>query len=290
MNHPQQIPALLVELNISRWTARVLDKEVSNEVAANKGAKTTQAGNFNKHLLADIPQHKAISDFASKVRAAHIQRTLPWSDSGPRLLPIKSLFDYKEWIEDQEEEFNGLVDSLIVNYSTIVQAQRFKLGQLFDADLYPAAEELKGKYSFSVTYSPLPAVGDFRVDAFGELAEDMRKHYEDAFNDRLGAAMQDAWTRLHEELTGLSDKLSPRDDDPDKPRIFRDSLIPNAIRLCEALRALNVTNDPDLEGARAQLAAVLDGKISHVVREQPEQRHEIKAKVDDILSKFSFGG
>ena len=43
--------AVLIDLNISVWTARKLDKRVSKEIDINKGT-TTNAGNYNKHLLA----------------------------------------------------------------------------------------------------------------------------------------------------------------------------------------------------------------------------------------------
>ena len=43
--------AMLVELNVSCWTARKLDRRVSEEVDANKATKA-RAGNYNKNLLA----------------------------------------------------------------------------------------------------------------------------------------------------------------------------------------------------------------------------------------------
>ena len=43
--------SVLVDLNISVWTARKLDKNVSKEIDINKHT-TTKAGNYNKHLLA----------------------------------------------------------------------------------------------------------------------------------------------------------------------------------------------------------------------------------------------
>ncbi len=54
---PSEVPsysssAMLVQLSISQWTARKLDKKVSAEVAdAKRAAKG--AGNYNKKLLGD---------------------------------------------------------------------------------------------------------------------------------------------------------------------------------------------------------------------------------------------
>ena len=52
--------AVQIDLNISVWTARKLDKKVSKEIDVTKGT-TTQAGNYNKHLLAGTKQIKDIT-------------------------------------------------------------------------------------------------------------------------------------------------------------------------------------------------------------------------------------
>ena len=44
--------ALLVELSVSQWTARKLDRSVSDELVANKQAQDKGAARVNKHLLA----------------------------------------------------------------------------------------------------------------------------------------------------------------------------------------------------------------------------------------------
>ena len=46
-----QNTSVLVDLNISTWTGRKLDKKVSGEIDASKGTKT-RAGNYHKQLMA----------------------------------------------------------------------------------------------------------------------------------------------------------------------------------------------------------------------------------------------
>ena len=59
--------AMQVELNISCWTARKLDKKVSEEVDTAKNTKV-KAGNYHKHLLAGNPHLDAVVKYAAKVR------------------------------------------------------------------------------------------------------------------------------------------------------------------------------------------------------------------------------
>jgi len=71
-----------------------------------------------------------------------------------------------------------------------------------------------------------------------------------------------------------------------RTQIFRDSLITNAVELCELLTKLNVTNDSKLEQARKQLEVAMVGVTPKELREDDDLRADTKAKVDQILSMF----
>ena len=73
--------AVLIDLNISVWTARKLDKNVSKEIDINKQT-TIKAGNYNKHILAGADQLEAITKLAGEIRDWHGRQTLPWSEIG----------------------------------------------------------------------------------------------------------------------------------------------------------------------------------------------------------------
>ena len=111
--------AMLVELSISCWTARKLDKRVSQEVDTTNGAKA-RAGNYNKNLLAGTQKLDNIVKFAANVRAWHNTNTLPWSDNGSRLLPMSNFMAYKEQLGVLEENYNALVDKFIDSYPNLV--------------------------------------------------------------------------------------------------------------------------------------------------------------------------
>ena len=113
--------AMLVELNISTWTARKLDKKVSAEVDLAKGTKTS-AVNVNKNLLAGTGFLDTITKYAANARAWHISQTLPWSDNGLRLLPITNFITYKEQLNTLESNFNALVEKFLVAYPNLISA------------------------------------------------------------------------------------------------------------------------------------------------------------------------
>ena len=289
-----QNSAILVDLNISAWTGRKLDKKVSGEIDVAKGTKT-KAGNYHKHLLAGTEKLEEVQKIVSAVRVWHYEQTLPWSDSGSRLLPMANFFDYKQTLSLFEQHFNAAVKELLVEYPQLVSAAAFQLGDLFDRGEYPEAETLRNKFRFRYAMTPLPTAGDFRIQAGEEVKRDLARQYEDHFNNKLQEAMKELWSRLHEVLSHMSTKLAdaaqPRiskDGEENRTQIFRDSLITNAVDLCGLLTRLNVTNDPKLEKARKDLESVIAGVDPKSVRESDAVRHSVKKKVDDILSAFNF--
>ena len=84
----------------------------------------------------------------------------------------------------------------------------------------------------------------------------------------------------------MQDRLSM--DDTGKPKVFRNTLISNARDVCNLLKVINVTNDPELEKARCAVEAMLAGVDSKDLRDSEGTRAVVKKDVGDILDRFSF--
>jgi hypothetical protein len=226
---------------------------------------------------------KRVTDFVALTRNDFYRLTLPWSDSGQRLVPMMQFFELKQWINDQEATFNQLVAEFLRDYPTLISAQAFQLGALFDRNEFPDVEEIATKFRFKVGFLPLPSTGDFRIDAPNEIVADMQKEYESMYNERIAQVNQDLWIRLHDTLRHMSDRLGY--DSTGKAKIFRDSMVENAVELCDMLKRLNVTNDPKLEKARSSLESALLGVDASEIRLEGA-RDEIKHKVDVVIADW----
>ena len=277
--------AMLVELSISCWTARKLDKRVSQEVDADKGTRA-RAGNYQKNLLAGTHKLDNIVKFAANVRAWHLANTLPWSDNGLRLLPMDNFLRYKERLGEYEEEYTTLVKAFLDEYPTLVDAAAFQLGDLFDRTEYPEVNAIAHKFRFQYVFSPVPTAGDFRIDINEQAKAELTDNFNRNFDSRIQGAMKEAWTRLHECLIHVSERLE--DVNENERKVFRDSLVGNAQELVDMLKVLNVTKDPDLERARQQLAQTFTGLEVKDLRESADIRKDVRAQVNDILNKFNW--
>ena len=285
--------AMLVELSISSWTARKLDKKVSTEVDIAKNTKVS-AVNVNKNLMAGTGVLDKIIKYAANARAWHISQTLPWSDNGSRLLPMSNFMAYKEQLGVLESNYNALVDKFIDSYPNLVTAAAFQLGDLFDRNEYPDATTLRKRFKFGFSFFPVPNAGDFRVDINEEAKADIIANCNDAYNARLENAMKDAWSRMHDCLTRMSDRLTidittdEHGETYHEFRVFRDSLMENAIEMVGMLKHFNITQNPEMEKARKELESAISNVDIDVLRGSQVVRESVKAKVDSILSKFNF--
>lgn len=279
--------AMLVDLQISLYSGRKQDKATQAEVTASKGAASSRAASVYKSLFAECQELDAITKFQARARAEHYKLTKPWNDYGARLLPTALLQKYKVEMNQYESEFNRLVNVFLDKYDTLVAAAAFQLGTLFDRDEYPTREQVARKFRFDISYAPLPTAGDFRLDIESEVQRDLMRQYEKRMEQQLEAAAQDSWTRLHDALTRLSDRLVV--DEDGKKRKFHDTMVTGALELCELLTDMNVTQDPALEKARRKLEEALSGVTPKDLRESDGTRAITKQKVDAILASFDWG-
>ena len=278
--------AVLVELNISVWTANKQDKEAASEMLLNKGAQAEDAVQVRKNLMAGTTLRKQIADYAAGCRLWHNTRTLPWADKGPRILPTSLFMDYKAELNIRRDTFLQMTDKFAVEYPRILHTRAMALGDLHNPDDYPSVDEVMSKFGFKVVFSPVPESGDFRLDIPQQELAEVRQGYEDAFDTRLAEAMRTPWNKLHDMLTGMTAKLSEGDDET--KRRWHDTFLSNANELCAMLTHLNITKDPKLEAARRQLEVALIGQDIDDIKENEATRADLKAKLDGILKGFDW--
>jgi len=278
--------AVLVELNISVWPATIKDSKVSDQITSAASA-IADAGQFRKNLFAGTSLRKDIENYAARARLYNNQRTMPWADKGERLLPTKLFMDYKISMSTFQQQFDSMCSTFFQNYAVLIQQAQTNLVGLFNPDDYPPLDEVKEKFAFNLTVKPVPESGDFRLDIPATDLEEIKQSFENQQAQKMADAMRTPWERLHTMLTAMSTKLAKGRDEKANMR-WHDSFISNPLELCQLLTAMNITNDPKLEEARKQLELTMLGTNLGALKEDVHAREDLKAKVDDILGKFSW--
>lgn len=277
--------AMLVELNISIWTARKQAKSVASQVDVDNGTKTKVISAY-KGLLAGDDSLAAIQKLAGLIRTYHMNVTSPWNDSGQRLLTTAYFMPYKAEMARLEKEYWFLVNDFLPAYGNKISAAAFQLGSLFDREEYPDVSQVQHKFGMSVRYTPVPESGDFRVDIGNEAMNDLKDQYDKLYQSNLDKVTQDAWDRLYKVLTQLSFGL--RTDENGKQGKVYSSVVDNAKDLCDLLQHFNVSGDTQLEAMRIKLEDTITGIDAKDIKDSDYVRGTVKQTVDAMLDKFNF--
>lgn len=272
--------AMLVELNISVWTGKKKDKRASAEVTRDNHAASGVAS-VNKKLLGDCAELDAVQKFAGNVRTLHYSATMPWSDSGLRLLPTAQYFKYQNQMTMLRAEFDRLVERFLAAYDWEISQAQVKLGGLFDVREYPNTDTLRDKFRFKMNYIPLPEAGDWRVDMEREAQDALREQYQAAFNEQLTGAMNDLWRRLYDTLNTLSRQLDVGEDGKNN-RVYQ-SVFDRALEIIDMMETCNITNDQNMQLMQKRLKLAFRGLTVEAVKDDDYLRAETKKTLDAAI-------
>jgi hypothetical protein len=275
--------AMLVELKISCWTGRKKDKSASAKVTDDNDAEKGTAS-VNKMLLGKCDELIAIQKFVANSRNINYDATMPWSDLGLRLLPMPVYFKHHPILTGLQTEFYRMSDTFCNNYTWEISRAQARIGDLFRREDYPTEESIRSKFSFTISYIPLPDAGDFRIDIGNEQQQVLKDHYSEYYNKQLVSAMNDVWQRTYKALSNMSERLDYSGND--KKKIFRDTLVDNVIDMVELLNVCNVTGDGKMTRMANKLDDALRGVTPDGLRESESLRVETKRIVDDAIKSL----
>lgn len=280
--------AVLVSVDISVWSATKQDRGISDEVTTSKNADK-HAGRYVKNLLANHPKHKAVVNYRQTIYNWLQRRTYRWNQS-QNLLPSVDVPVFKQEYQEHQIAFHGLVDSLTVDYDSIVSDMAFKQGTMFNRDDYPTKEQVAGKFSLNLYVSEVP-MNDFRCGIAEDIADDLFTTYKKQAEQIIDSIGLEQSERMVEVMQSIShccghDESEVNGEVRTKRRKIYDTTIQKALEMCESFKRFNLKNDSGLESARASLEKVLRGVKAEDIRDSDAIRHHVKEGIDDILSKF----
>mgnify|MGYP003343167264 CR=1 FL=1 len=194
---------------------------------------------------------------------------------------------FRSELGQREQEFGRLVNEFLDKYNTLVQAAQFRLGALFDADEYPDVEVIASKFDMRYVFSPVPEVGDFRVDIGNEGLTELKKQYETNRNRFVQDAMNELWQRVRDVTERFSNQLRVNKETGEKGKLFQATL-DGALELCEMLKSMNIAGDAELERVRKDLFMTLNGVDLKELKRDDIVRADVKTELDALISKLNF--
>ena len=275
--------AMLVEFSVSTWTARKKDRKATQDVADRNNLASKELTNVTKKLI-DCEELSAVVKFGANARNIHYSMTMPWSDMGQRIVTTQQYFKYHEVMTELQQEFDRLTEAFLEVYDYEVTEMQLKLGDMWNRDEYPTADNIRDRFRMRISYMPLPDAGDWRIDIQNEAQQQLTQQYADYYTAQINNAMNDLWHKLYENLTTLVRQLD-YDADGKRNRVY-DSVFDRAHELVEMLSTCNVTGDSQMEAMRQRLDTALYGLTADAVKRDDTLRDSAREKVKDAIANL----
>lgn len=270
--------ALLVQLNISQWMARKLDKRVSKDIAHQHQA-SEYAGRYTKSLLPAGQSLSTVHNLTSAIRKEFLDNTLPWGLAGTQMLPSTNYLAFMSHFRKRRGEWEAAVAAFLNDYNTMrVDAQR-ELGSLYDPSEYPTDVEIKAKFSIDLQVFPVPT-SDFRVSLSSDEVSRLQREIEERTQRAQQDAHKEVWQRLFKRVSHVAERLSAVDGR------FHDSVIDNTREDCALLSRLNFAQDPNLEAMRLEVEKKLAQLSPEALRSDTVLRLSAADEANQIIERM----
>jgi hypothetical protein len=281
---PLRRKAVLVEIKISAWTARKLDRKITNKVNREHGA-TDDAGRYNK-LLLEAKRLKSITDVILEARDLLHHYTKPWSE-GVGILPNVFHEEFAAKYRKLEREFENVVEEFCRDYPNLIEERKVKLNGMFDPADYPDPSKIREKFKMKLRTLPLPDAEDFRADTLDPATmADIKREVEESLSEVRHDAMQHSVDQIKEVVGHLATKLKTYGTSADGKRcFFTQSTVDNVVELAELLPHFNFDDNPDFDKVAARIKNELTVEDIKTLKKEPTVRESVAKSADEILSQ-----
>jgi len=273
--------AMVVTLNISRWTATKTDKRVTDDAVTQNGAESG-AGRFTKRLISKNDEDlKAINQAASQLRQFHREMTMPWDGNGRDLLPAKAFLKYKSRMTNLEADFNSAVTGFLNNYREKVNRASVLLGHMFNSEDYPNESDLRGCYSIELKVEPVPLGVNLKVGISEQYLEEERAKIEEDVMARVRKAHQTLYRRLQNVAERTLSALTREGGQ------FKSTYIKNVKETADILEMLDLEGDKKLKDSAERLREAVNRHGYHKVKDDEEARKEVVQDIESELERIN---
>jgi hypothetical protein len=277
---------IIVEFSAGTWTARKMDRKVTEEVNQQKRS-AAKAGRVYKSMLPGVEALDKIVKYTASVRNWLYANSKPWSDSGQRLVTVdKYINEVAPIMDARGEEFWALTESFLDQYPLLISAQAFALGDLFDRDEYPGIEQVRSKFHYTVSYLPIPDAADFRLDLEETSRTQLLDRFQQDVQQREQRVVEESRDALVKHLKHVIDRLGYAPDGT--PNKFKATLIDNLANAISDARQFNLTKDSALQALADESERVIRNVDAGELRKNHHVRSDVLAQAKGVVDAFGI--
>lgn len=281
--------AMLTRLQLPGLQSSRKSRDITDKAAAENNAAPDMISATVKLFPPSFV--KKFDQIKTRIRAEHVFLTMPWYDSGDRILVSDLLDRHRNSMQSMIPELHREADWVVDNLDALKAAAKERLGSAYDESMYPSRDELRSSLRAKLTYSPIPDARDFRVNLDEETINYIKSHIETDVAERVQNAMQSVRSRMIDVVENFIERVGKiRDLHVDGKVVVegrvKSSLITNTNKLLEVLPSLNITNDDEIEILGVELRRRLCMYEASTLNESPVLRHSVLEQAKRLLQRM----
>lgn len=230
--------------------------------------------------------YRTLTAIKSQASSYWRSMTLPYPQEGVRLIKQSDVAAFEDKMREFKEQLAAAASNLQLEYESIKEAAREKLGDLFNPLDYPPT--LEGVFEIKWEYPPVEPPNylmTFNPELYAQEQSRIQQRFEAAVimaEDAFAEQLQEMIAHLIERLT----------DEPDgTKKTFRASAIENFKEFYENFRRMNVRSNAQLDGLIQQANDLVAGidpadlrKNSDLRRNLSQQMTTVKTALDTMIT------
>lgn len=233
------------------------------------------------------PIHR-IMTATNEAYAYHKERTLPYVDAGPRMLPNTNYFEYTQEMRHKIAVVDKLLATYMPMYDQLVRDDiLFRNGGQSSGrahvDDYPTATSFQASMSLDLRFQPMPDSRHFLFD----LSDDDLKGFEAAEAELEQLAVAETVQRMLKPLVALVARLDEYQGQ--KGERWHNSIVENVLDGIAQARRIAVNATPELIAEMDSLEALTKRYLGavEIIKASPSARASARAQLDAASQKLS---
>lgn len=304
-----QVGCVLIGLSTSFWRATKKDKEKTAQVCEELGT-TDKWGSLTKRII----DRKILKEIGQIVTSSgnYLKGTspgrldgefipgglVPWDGKGTFICPNALSQKVGANLEAAQEAFEVALKELGDRLPSAFEEARHESGELFnEADIPDVDTIIREKFGFGWTMLPVPHASEVQArqhhDPRHQMSkaslERMQSKLDQTNSDKLREVTQQSVKALIDVVGHFAERCEIYNPDKKREAPFRDATVDKVRQLVPVIRAMNITNDAQIDKAATDLMGILGNHSAKELRESGDARVDAAQrarKVADNIDKL----
>lgn len=221
--------------------------------------------------------YRVLTTLKSQASSYWRSMTLPYPQEGIRLIRQSDIGAFEDKMREFKDQLATAAANLQLEYETIKNAAREKLGDLYNPTDYP--ETLEGVFDIRWEYPPVDPP-NYLMSFNPELYSQEQRRVQQRFEAAVVMAEEAFAERLQELISHLIERLT---DEPDgTKKTFKASAIENFKEFYESFQHMNVRSNAQLEGLIRQANNLVAGVDVGELRKSDELRQTLTSQMAEV--------